>query len=278
MNDKLLNILSYELGDILRWEEECPGVYYLAVMPTGGEPREFYVTLEDAPISQELRAMGRRVEDSHIRLFQFEAEDGAWAAVRYEILRYKTTHNLPLPNGEWLQDAALYGMEHCPDYFGTYPVSPVTPWGYTLRYRALDNGIYWIETDQCVEVLAVCFPVWDSELPDGVQAIAQKLEHEGKMGYLYFTKQDSCVAIFELLRTRSELTELGLIRRAELMNAIWKYHPEYAMGYNVQEQAGLNDALGSLLYALGIADRELEGSVAHAISLTPEAGTDFIGF
>lgn len=40
MNDKLLELLSYELGDILRWEEECPGVYYLGVRPEDGAGRE----------------------------------------------------------------------------------------------------------------------------------------------------------------------------------------------------------------------------------------------
>ena len=68
-------------------------------------------------------------------------------AYHYEILKYKTMHNHPLPEGESLQDTALYGMELCPDYFGTYPVPPQTPWGRTLRHRPLDNGIYWMETD-----------------------------------------------------------------------------------------------------------------------------------
>lgn len=62
------------------------------------------------------------------------------------------------------------------------------------------------------------------------------------------------------------------------MNAIWEYYPEYAMGFNAQEQAGLNDGLGLLLYALGVEDRELEGSVEYMISITPETGADFIGF
>lgn len=38
-----------------------------------------------------------------------------------------------------------------------------TPWGYTLRYRPLDAGIYWVETDQCVEVLVVRHPIWGTE-------------------------------------------------------------------------------------------------------------------
>lgn len=50
------------------------------------------------------------------------------------------------------------------------------------------------------------------------------------------------------------------------------------MGWNTQEQAGLNDGLGLLLYALGGEDRELEGAAEHMVTMTPDAGTDFIGF
>ena len=78
------------------------------------------------------------------------------------------------------------------------------------------------------------------------------------------------------MRTRSALVSTGLIRKPELMNAIWKYHPEYAVGYNAQEQAGLNDALGLLLYTLGVEDRELNSSPDCMIAITPGVGTDFI--
>ena len=222
--------------------------------------------------------MGKRLETVPAWVYLLDSEEGPRWAVYYEILKYKTMHNHPLPEGESLQDTALYGMELCPDYFGTYPVPPQTPWGRTLRHRPLDNGIYWMETDQCAEVLAVSYPMWEGELSEGVQTIAKRLEHEGEFGYLYFSKQAACVAIWELLRTRSELTTLGLIRRTELMNAIWEYYPEYAMGFNAQEQAGLNDGIGLLLYALGAEDRELEGATEHMIVMAPNVGSEYIGF
>lgn len=278
MSDELLDLLACELGEIYLREEQCPGVYYLSVLPTIGRGGEYYVVLTDVPISQEIRTMGRKLEGCPVLVYLLAGEDGAWAAVEYEVLRYLTQRGLPLPEGKSLREAALYGMELCPDYFGTYPVPPLTPWGYTLRHRPLDNGIYWMETDQCVEVLAVCHPVWASELPEGLQSIAQGLNDEDKMGYLYFAKETACVIIWELLRTRSALISTGLIRKAELMNAIWEYHPEYAMGYNAQEQAGLNDALGLLLYALGVEDRELEGSPEHMVVMTPGIGSDYTGF
>jgi len=278
VNDELLKLLSYELGEILRWEKECLGVYYLSVRPEDGIGREYYAVFEDAPVSREARAMGRRLKSVPALVYPMGLEDGPQLAVKYEVFRYKIKHGFPLPEGDSLREAALYGMELCPEYFGTYPVPPVTPWGYTLRHRPLDSGIYWIETDQCVEVLAVCHPVWATELSEGLLGIAGKLECEGVMGYRYFLRQTACVAIFELLRTRPELTELGLIRKAELMNAIWEHQPGYAMGYNAQEQAGLHDAVGLLLYALGVEDRELEGSTEHMVTMDPKTGSDFIGF
>lgn len=269
--------LAYELGEVLLFEEQCPGVYYLSVAPADGSGREYYVVLDDAPVSPDVRSMGRRLAEAPAWVYPMEAEGGAWAAVEFEVLKYKTKHNLPLPDGKSLWEAAMYGMELCPDYFGTYPAPLRTPWGNTVRHRLLDSGIYWLETDQCVEVLAVCYPVWATELFEGLLSIAGKLDCEGELGYRYFTRQTSCVVVFELLRTRSALVSTGLIRKPELMNAIWKYHPEYAVGYNAQEQAGLNDALGLLLYTLGVENRGLNSSPECMIAITPGVGTDFIG-
>ena len=278
MDNDLLDLLACELGEIYRWEEECPGAYYLAVLLDAANAEEYYIVLEDAPISQEARAMGRPLQSAPVLTYLLDSEDGAHTAVRYELLKYLTLHGLPPPKGTTLLDAALFGMERRPDYFGAYPVPFLTPWGRTLRHRPLDNGVYWIETEQCLEVMAVCNPIWDGELSEGLSELGQRLAIEGEMGYLYFSKETACVAVWELLRTRSELIDAGLIRKPELMNAIWRYQPGYALGYNAQEQAGLHDAHGLLLYALGSEDRELEGSPEYMIAMDPEAGTDYIGF
>ena len=88
-------------------------------------------------------------------------------------------------------------------------------------------------------------------MSEGLQKIGQRLGMEGELGYIYFLRDAACVAIWELLWTRPALVSTGLIRKPELMNAIWEYQPGYAMGYNAQEQAGLHDVLGLLLYAWG---------------------------
>lgn len=278
MDDELLDLLACELGEIHRWEEECPSVYYLAVLPDTANAEEYYIVLEDAPISQEVRAMGRPLKRVPVLAYRLDSEDGAHTVVKYEVLKYLTRHGLPLPEGSSLLDTALFGVERCPNYFGAYPVPLCTPWGRTLRHRPLDNGVYWIETEQCIEVLALSYPIWDGELSEGLIEIGRKMGAEGDMGYLYFLREAACVAVWELLRTRSELIDAGLIRKPELMNAIWRYQPGYALGYNAQEQAGLHDTLGLLLYALGVEDRELEGSPEYMIAMDPETGTDFIGF
>lgn len=279
MDENVLRLLGEELGgEVSFYEEEAPGTYYLNIQTKDGLHQEYYLVLDEAPISQEARSMGRQVENIPALVYLIDSEESGRWAVKYEILKYKVLHNLQLSKWESLHEIALYGMEMCPEYFGEFPVPGVTPWGHTLRHRLLDSGIYYIETSQCEEVLAVCYPVWITELSNGILGIAEKMPHEGKRGgYLYFQRA-ACIAIFELLRTRSTLVASGLIRKPQLMNAIWKYYPEYAIGYNAQEQAGLNDGFGLLLYALGIEDRELVGSIEQMISISPEVGTDFIGF
>lgn len=92
---------------------------------------------------------------------------------------------------------------------------------------------------------------------------------------MFFDQETSCTAIFELLAVRPEWLDTGLIRKTELMNAIWKYALGYTAAYNAEEQAGLHDGLGLLLQALG-ENREPEGSPEETIALS-EAGMNFIG-
>jgi len=61
------------------------------------------------------------------------------------------------------------------------------------------------------------------------------------------------------------------------MNAIWKYHPGFAVSYNIQEQAGMNDYLGHLLKIFGV-EVELKGSTENTIKYCPDIGEDFLIF
>lgn len=277
MSDQLLSQLARELGEISCWEIECPGVYYLSVLSKAGLGIEYYAVLENAPVSQELRAMGRPLTKAPVLLYSLDPDAGVRAAVEYEVLKYKIQHGLPIPEDDSLREIALYGMEMCPDYFGAYPVPSVTPLGYTLRHCLSDRGIYWLETDQLLEVLAVCYPIWASELSEVLLGMAEEMTCEGEMGYRYFRKDMACAAIWELLRTRPKLLDMGLIREYELMNAIWTHHPQYAAAYNTLEQVGANDAVGLLLQIMGVESLK-RTTQKHLISLVPGAGTDVIGF
>ena len=59
------------------------------------------------------------------------------------------------------------------------------------------------------------------------------------------------------------------------MNAIWQYHPDYAISHNLREQRGLNDLLGLIMNAVG-AEMELSGSAKNMVSMTAETGTEYV--
>lgn len=228
MENELLSLLRYELGEVTDCEELRPGVYYLGVQPDPDSAypcSEYYLVLPDAPITREARALGRPLDGIPGLLYPIDPPDeGGWTAILYELCKNQFRHGSPAFESWSLADAAMEGMELCPAYFGAFPVPPYTPWGWTLRHKALDNGVYWLETSQCKTVLAVCCQIWSTEFSDGVIRAGKKLPR-GKTGdveldYLFFEKGASCAAIFELLKVRPEWLDIGLIRRPELMNAM----------------------------------------------------------
>ena len=74
MDNDLLDLLACELGEIYRWEEECPGVYYLVILLDAANAEEYYIVLEDAPISQEARAMGRPLQSAPVLTYLLDSE------------------------------------------------------------------------------------------------------------------------------------------------------------------------------------------------------------
>ena len=284
MDNELLDMLAHELGEISRWEKECPGVYCLSILPESEDAlfcAEYYLVLDSAPISKEARGYGTPLENGQGLVFSLEQEGSGAKIIEYEIYKYRVLHHLPLPGNETLHGCAVYAAELYPEYFGMLPVPTLTPWGYTTRHSALASGIYWIETDQCVETLAVSHPAWAADLSEGVLRHARQTDYDTEhginhtLGYKFFSQKQSCVVIFELLQYHSEWLANGRVYLPALMNAILEYWPEYAVSFNAHEQAGLNDGAGLLLRTMGI-DVELSGSEEHMISLTPGAGTDYL--
>ena len=277
--------LENELGKIREIQQLSSGVYYLSIQPpTKLICSEYYIVLANSPvISPEAKAYGESLPD-HPELLMYPLEDPhtEHMVVRYELYRHYVRSHIPLPDGETLHSAALTGMEYHPEYFGAYPVPFVTPHGSVVRHRALTNGVYWLETDQAVQMLAITYPLWDG-LSDLAQRLAELLPQdldtgiENTLGYMFFSERASSIPIFELLNSYPSWTETSLIDRPALMNAIWHDFPEYAAAANIQEQSGANDMVGMLLREFG-EDAEPHVSPDRLIHLSPDAGTSFLRF
>ena len=272
-----------ELGDVLYCELECPGVYYISVKPPDSHrllAEEYYIILENSYISKDARQYGIPLLSGHGLFISISQGDAGSKVILYEILRYKYLHGLPLPETDSLLSCAMYGAEFHPTYFGMLPVPQATPWGVTTRNRTLANGIYWLETDQCVETLAVSYPIWKGEFSEAALRYTYQTDFDKQhgidntFGYQFFPRKAICVAVFELLGTRSEWVAAKKVDLPALQNAIWNDCPEYAVAYNAGEMCGLHDSLGLLLSALGC-EAELSVSEERVISLNPRAGTAF---
>ena len=100
---------------------------------------------------------------------------------------------------------------------------------------------------------------------------------DNTLGYLFFSKRVSSLALFELWGQYEELRTGGLINYPALMNYIWAYFPEYAATYNMQNQLGMHDSFGLLMSALGT-EVELQNNPNEVIAMSTAAGLDFLNF
>lgn len=271
--------LVTDLGEIRSVEQLCPGVYYLSIQQEEAA-EEFFAVLETAAMFPRLRAYGLALPG--LRLCSMHESASGWRIVEYELRKRQVQERQPLPPGVTLHETALFAAEVHPEYFGEIPAPLHTPDGYAVRRQRLDNGIYWLETSEGGEWLAVCFPVWNGELTGMAQALGRQTDYDlargiGRtLGYLFFPPAASCIAVHELMQTRRGW-EGTLIDKPALMNAIWNYRPDYAVMSNRLEQAGWKNYLSRILGEFGIhTDPEL--SLDHIISIDLDAGSDFLLF
>ena len=203
-----------------------------------------------------------------------------YLAVKYEneglIREYYAVTDTPVIS----QAARAYGHRTAPEYFGAYPVPYHTPNGRTTRHWVLANGIYWVETDQCEEILTACYPIWSAELSGWVERMGRHLPvdeaggvHQSR-GYIFFPAQLSSIPLYELMQTRPEW-EGSVIDKPALMNAIWAELPEYAVLMNRQEQMR-RDELAALLWS--DAEWGSQASPGRMICISPDAGKDYCLF
>ncbi len=232
--DELPFDVSAELGEVLHAELKSPGVYFLSTK----EKEVFVVTKEAPAISEKARSYGQELSGySDLRVYDIHQPGSGRHVIDFEILRYQIKCHLPIEEREdSLLVASYYGMEEHPDYFGTYPVPQYTPSGCTVRYKALLNGVYWLETNRCEEMLAVCYPIWQSDISIPEQRQGEQLEYDqlhgidNTLGYLFFSKQNSIIPLYELSHLYPEIA--GTIDMAALLNAICENYPEYVAIHN----------------------------------------------
>lgn len=274
------------LGIIKTVEQEIPEVYFLTI---GSELdflpcNEYYAVLKCASaISKEAKSHGRQLPDlPEILFYQMYGNDGGWKIISYEIVKYRTKNHLLPPGGPSLLETAWEGMEIHPEYFGSYPVPAITPWGYTVRHKSIGNGIYWLETDQCRQAVAIYRGMCD-DLSSAAKGLSVPASGEPLLGmpdtwgYFFFEKEDSCIPVFEMLPLHPEWSDPGIIDRLALMNAILQRYPEYAIQHNLQEQMGQNDQLERSLKDAGIAYAP-NRSLKNMLSLSEGAGVEFYTF
>lgn len=273
--DKYLPALEEEVGDIESIKEYNPGVYHIDAVREEQFLREYFAVLNTAPMAEKVRPYGKELDG--LRLYDLEDISSGWRIVQYEICKYNiTVKGKPVPE-DLFRDIGLHAMEVHPEYFGAFPVPFHTPHGFTLRCRTLANGIYWLETSEYEELLAVCFPIWNAELSAAAELCGEITEYDKASPikrptpYRFFPKRFSCVPIYELMETRGEW-DGTVISRPALMNAIWENMLEYAMRLNGQSTPKTKIAFWEDM-GLEMMPRT-DGR--HLIGMFPDAGTDFL--
>lgn len=270
--------LEEEIGTIISAEELCPGVYRINADPEGDCMQEYFIVLDTAPMFDKVQNYGKKLAGLH--LYATEDDSSGWRVVQYEATKYGiTTQGRSAP--EWVfRNMSLHAAKFHPEYFGAFPVPFHTPCGYTLRYRTLANGIYWLETSMCKELLAVCHPIWDAELSFSAKMLCEApvrliaAIREKSTDYLFFSKEVSCIPIYELMETREEW-DGTVIHSPALMNAIWECMPKYALHVNGEKDPEFEAEVAALMVESGL--KALPGPDGkHIIGMYPEAGTDFL--
>lgn len=265
--------LQKKIGKIVDAEHFSEGVYRIYAEDDGCDcGTEYFVAFEDSPeISREAKQLGEHYQNMY--LYRTADFYSGYKIIVYEAYSYLIRHHKALPDGETLREVAYFAAECHPEYFGEYPVPIYTPKGYMTRHRHLANGISWLETDQAEEMLAICFPIWDGRLSSFAVGLGEKVDTSDEMPYLFFSQEDSCVPLFELLKAYPKWEDT-IIDRAALMHAIWMKYPQYAVSSNIVAQSGLEEKLFSKIFSMRF-EISAEEKMRRIISFDPDADTDY---
>lgn len=192
-------------------EEECPGVYYIFTegLRNGSTGSEFYAVMRDTPvISAQAKSYGIPLSDaSKVLIYRYQDYfDKGWHVVEYEIHKYLSEQGLPLPDGASLPSEAVFGMEICPEYFGAFPVPEQTPWGKPVECIQINNGFFWVRTEEKGWTLAISYPGCTG-LPEKILEAAALNPYDREngidntMGYRFFLPGMDGISIFQLAQS-----------------------------------------------------------------------------
>lgn len=276
IEDLPFTIPEDECGEIRSALQVAPGVYYLVTTIDMDErTEEYYVITEDAVpdiISKEAASYGK--EHDGCIIFEEGVSGGGWELVEFEVERYKEKEGINIANGS-LYEKAIFGSDLYPEYFGGLIPPRMTPWGLTMRWKKAAEGVFFLETVQCVWILALAPPVWDVDLSETAKSFGQtcsydKLLGESNTAYLYFQRDRCAVAIYELLKLVQYQGIRQYIHSQEALETdIFLHFPEYVVEHNAEEVSGNGDSdmMKSLLKSISAwetaeeVEREEEDSI-----------------
>ena len=275
--------ISGILGEMKQAVRYCPGVFYVCLFAPYEHETEFYlVDRATNSVSEKAKAYGHPLEEiPSCLLYPCSTEINGRKILDYEIQRYLIKNHLPEADSRELRDAAAYGRETCPEYFGPFYPPVDTPLGHIVRHKELTNGVFWAETDTLEAIIVVAYPCWLDVFSKYVLRFAVRVgrDEESKTDatfeYLCFPEKAFPLVLFELQRYYADFRDTPYVSTPALMNVIYRDFLDYAVSFNKIEQYGLNDMTGLFLNAIGV-ETELSGSMENMISLTQDAGFDFL--
>lgn len=237
--------IDESLGQLRHISMPSQDVYHLTLVSplidelTLGPPKEIYAIPQNYAgkvISKRALAFGQK----HGELVLFDDDHGK-LMIEYELKAYR------LKTAIWLEreyllsellDLVTFGREQFPTYFGEFLPPAETPFGPTIRWLQVCNGIYFVES--CgVWFFSVCYPIWQTDLSIAAQNMGQQAPFDEAhnidqtFGWLFFREQSCALAIYELLiEEMYEALNAYLISKELLIAAVWEQAGAYVKERN----------------------------------------------
>lgn len=229
--------INESLGKINRIEMPSQDVYWVSLSQSNESIDECYLlskTYSGNVISK--RAISFGAERGELLIFDY---DHGRHIIEYELLverlRCADEEERKFLRYKMLE-LSTFGRELFPAYFGAFLPPTDTPIGPTTRYLSVCNGIFFVE-GASEWFLAICYPIWQSELTIPVHGIGEPANKEQDIhrsfGYLFFDQINCAPALHELWKdTRYQALKSYVVSEELLVAALWKDHPYYVQVWN----------------------------------------------